>query len=149
MEVMGRYSNVIITDENNKVIDALKRVDAEMSSERLVLPGVSYQLPPPQDKLCMLDVGSAEILARLKALPGDAKLNKALLTVLQGVSPVVCREVEFLTGRGAECSIRTMTEGQWDRLAFYLDRLIEMVRSCSGTPQTAKNKEGKPLDFSF
>lgn len=149
MEVMGRYSNVIITDENNKVIDALKRVDAEMSSERLVLPGVSYQLPPPQDKLCMLDVGSAEILARLKALPGDAKLNKALLTVLQGVSPVVCREVEFLTGLGAECSIRTMTEGQWDRLAFYLDRLIEMVRSCSGTPQTAKNKEGKPLDFSF
>ena len=48
MEVMGRYSNIILSDENGKIIDALKRVDAEMSSQRLVLPGLSYRLPPPQ-----------------------------------------------------------------------------------------------------
>ena len=39
MEVMGRYSNIIFTGEDGKIIDALKRVDAEMSSQRLVLPG--------------------------------------------------------------------------------------------------------------
>ena len=49
VEIMGRYSNVILIDENGKIIDALKRVDAEMSSERLVLPGVTYHLPTAQD----------------------------------------------------------------------------------------------------
>ena len=48
VEIMGRYSNIILSDENGKIIDALKRVDAEMSSQRLVLPGLTYQLPPPQ-----------------------------------------------------------------------------------------------------
>ena len=54
MEIMGRYSNVILTDEEGKIIDSLKRVDAEMSSQRLVLPGLTYQLPPPQEKKSVL-----------------------------------------------------------------------------------------------
>lgn len=48
-EIMGRYSNIILTGEDGKIIDALKRLDAEMSSQRLVLPGVAYRLPPPQE----------------------------------------------------------------------------------------------------
>ena len=40
-EIMGRYSNIVFVDEKGKIIDALKRVDAEMTSERLVLPGLS------------------------------------------------------------------------------------------------------------
>lgn len=149
MEIMGRYSNVILVDENGRVLDALKRVDAEMSSERLVLPGVLYHLPPAQDKLCMLEAEVPAVLQRLQELPGDAKLNKALLQVLQGVSPVVCRELEHQTGRGVELSVRTMTQGQWDRLAFFLGRLMETVRTCSGTPYMVKSREGKPMDFSF
>ncbi|MBR4888614.1 MAG: NFACT family protein, partial [Clostridia bacterium] len=149
MEVMGRYSNVIIVDENGKVLDALKRVDAEMSSERLVLPGVTYHLPPAQDKLCMLEAETEEIVQRLRDIPGDAKLNKALLNVLQGVSPVVCRELEFQVGRGADISVRSMTDNHWDRLSFFLQRLIDTVRSCSGIPFLVKNRDGKPMDFSF
>ena len=44
VEIMGKYSNVIFIDENNTVIDALKRVDPTMSSKRLVLPGMTYEL---------------------------------------------------------------------------------------------------------
>ena len=40
IEIMGRYSNIIFVDQNGVIIDALKRVDEEMSSERLVLPGL-------------------------------------------------------------------------------------------------------------
>ena len=64
-QIMGRYSNIILIDENGKIIDALKRVDAEMSSERLVLPGLLYRLPPPQDKLSMLQCTAEEVLARI------------------------------------------------------------------------------------
>ena len=149
VEIMGRYSNIIFIDENGKIIDALKRVDAEMSSERLVLPGLTYQLPPPQDKLCMLDAEPEEILARLRALPADTELSKALLSALQGVSPVVCREIQHLTGRGADLYTRGMTEEQWDRLRFFLGRLAQAVRNTDGTPHMAVSLEKKPMDFSF
>ena len=78
-----------LVDENGKIIDALKRVDAEMSSERLVLPGLLYRLPPPQDKLSMLTCTVEEIMARIDALPRDMELSKALMSVLQGISPIM------------------------------------------------------------
>lgn len=76
MEIMGRYSNIIFVDENGKIIDSLKRVDAEMSSERLVLPGLTYQLPPAQNKLCLLDTSVPEIIEKIHRIPADMELSK-------------------------------------------------------------------------
>ena len=149
VEIMGRYSNLILVDENGKIVDALKRVDAEMSSERLVLPGLSYQLPPPQKKLCMLETDSEALLARLRALPADTELAKALLANVQGVSPVVCREIQHLTGRGTDLYTQEMTEEHWGRLRFFLDRLIQTVRGIEGAPHMAVSVAKKPMDFSF
>ncbi len=149
VEVMGRYSNIILIDGNGKIVDALKRVDAGMTTGRLVLPGLPYRLPPPQDKLCLLSVGRSEIVARLQAIPGDKELSKALLLSLQGVSPIVCRELAYLAGHGKDLTLRGMTQEQWERLSFFLQRLCDMVRDVSGSPWIACTKEGKPLDFSF
>ena len=149
MEIMGRYSNIMLTGPDGKIIDALKRVDAEMSSQRLVLPGLPYQLPPPQDKLCMLTAGPPELSAALKALPRDMELSKALLTVLQGVSPVVCRELAHRVGRGRELTAFTLDEEQQFRLSYFYQRWRETVEQVSGTPHIVVNLQKKPQDFSF
>ena len=149
IEVMGKYSNVILTDENGKIIDALKRVDAEMSSQRLVLPGVTYQLPPPQEKLCLLQTGSAELVRAVREFPRDAELSKALLAVLQGVSPVVCRELQHQVGRGREVYVKQMDEEQEFRLGFFYQKLKDTVETVSGRPFMAVGRQQKPMDFSF
>lgn len=149
MEIMGRYSNIIFVDENGHIIDALKRVDAEMSSERLVLPGLIYRMPPPQDKLCLLETPVPEIVSRLRGLSGDAELSKALLNTLQGVSPIVCRELQHLTGRGADLTVQTMTDARYERLEFFLNRLADTVKNSDGVPYMVTNPVQKPLDFSF
>lgn len=149
MEIMGRYSNIIFVSEDGKIIDALKRVDAEMSSERLVLPGLTYRLPPPQNKLCLLEADTDEILARLRAVPGDMELSKALLGTLQGVSPIVCRELQHLTGRGNDLTVHTMSGEQYDRLRFFLNRTKETVQEVSGQPYLVASPAQKPMDFSF
>lgn len=149
MEIMGRYSNIMLTGPGGKIIDALKRVDAEMSSQRLVLPGLPYQLPPPQDKLCMLTAGPPELSAALKALPRNMELSKALLTVLQGVSPVVCRELAHRVGRGRELTAFTLDEEQQFRLSYFYQRWRETVEQVSGTPHMVVNLQKKPQDFSF
>lgn len=149
VEVMGRYSNIILIDGDGNIVDALKRVDAGMTSGRLVLPGLRYRLPPPQEKLCLLSSDREKIVERLHAIPGDMELSKALLSTLQGFSPVVCREFAFLTGRGKELNLRGMDQEQWERLSFFLGRISDVVRDASGAPWIACTTDGKPLDFSF
>lgn len=134
VEIMGRYSNIILVDENGKIIDALKRVDAEMSSERLVLPGLLYRLPPPQDKLSMLTCTVEEIMARIDALPRDMELSKALMSVLQGISPIIAREVENSAGLGHEVYVKSMTPPQRRRTEMYVTTLMETAKNVSGTP---------------
>jgi predicted ribosome quality control (RQC) complex YloA/Tae2 family protein len=148
-EIMGRYSNVILVDEKGKIVDALKRVDASMSSERLVLPGIPYQLPPPQDKLCLLTTDVREIADRVCAQQAGVSLSKALLSVLQGVSPIVCREVQHRTARGADVRVGEMTPELKERLVFFLGRLAEIVKNADGTPFMAVNPQKKPVDFTF
>ena len=148
-EIMGRYSNVILVDGAGKIVDALKRVDASMSSERLVLPGVPYQLPPPQKKLCLLTAGREEIVERVCSMSGGTELSKALLTSLQGVSPVVCRELQHRTGRGVDLRIADMMPELRERLSFFLGRLAETIEKTDGSPYMAVGPDRKPVDFSF
>lgn len=149
MEIMGRYSNIILSDENGKIIDALKRVDAEMSSQRLVLPGLSYQLPPPQNKLCPLAASQQQVVEALKSLPKDMELSKGYLAVLQGVSPIVCRELAYQVGRGRELTVKTMDEEQYFRAGFFYQQMKDTVGQASGKPYMAINAQKKPMDFSF
>lgn len=149
-EIMGKYSNIIFINEEGKIIDALKRVDAEMSSERLVFPGLIYRDPPPQDKLCILRCEINDIIEKIKQLPKSMSLSKALMTVMQGISPIISRELEMLAGRGEELVTTEMTDADFGRLMFALRDLKDTALNCSGEPYTViSNQQKKPSDFSF
>lgn len=166
VEIMGQYSNIIFIENDGTIIDAVKRVDASMSSQRLVLPGVKYELPPKQNKLCVLTTDAEEIINAVECMPKNMALSKALLSIIQGVSPIICRELEFLTGRGKDVFSHQLDEELHTRLSYFLKRLINTIRECSGEPYiiVLKNtistiKEGldksdiiienKPVDFVF
>lgn len=50
VEIMGRHSNIILTDGEGSIIDGLKHLSPSMNSYRTVLPGYDYKLPPAQEK---------------------------------------------------------------------------------------------------
>ncbi len=149
VEIMGKYSNIILVDGQGKIVDALKRVDEEMSSQRLVLPGLLYELPPAQNKPCMLEWEPARIVEAIAGQPKNQSLNKGILNALQGVSPVVCREVEYQVGRGRELFTKELNQEQKDRLRFFLERLFTTVRDIEGLPYMVTKVKGKPIEFSF
>lgn len=149
VEIMGQYSNIIFIDENGCIIDAVKRVDLTMSSQRLVLPGIKYELPPKQTKLCMLDTDAEEIIRAVENLPGSKPLNKALLSVVQGVSPIICRELEYLTGRGKDVFSDSLDEEMRTRLSYFLKRDIAAVRDVSGIPCLITDLSNRPADFTY
>ena len=48
---MGKYSNIIFTDENDKILESIKHISGLVSSVREVLPGYDYFVPKQEDKL--------------------------------------------------------------------------------------------------
>ena len=99
-EVMGKYSNLIFANGENKVVSALRTVDFSTSTLRQVLPGMTYALPPKQEKENPLEV-TRERFAEMLANGGtDRPLDKWIAASFLGISASVAREIAFrATGR--------------------------------------------------
>ena len=46
VELMGRYSNVILTDDKYKILDAIRRIHFDQSTTRYILPKLDYVFQP-------------------------------------------------------------------------------------------------------
>ena len=121
LEIMGRYSNIILADENGKIIDAVKRLD-ESKSSRPVMPSEQYIAPPQQDKLNILTDDLNEIKERI--IGSDRGEAKAFQDAVMGVSPIICREYE----NGVS---------------------LEAIREYAQNPKPCAVITDSPLDFSF
>ncbi len=147
VEIMAQYSNVILTGPDGTIIDALKRVDISKSSKRLVLPGLPYELPPQQDKLSLLDHGIDEIMERIRSF-STKRLSGALLAALQGISPVVARELAHRSV-GEDKALADMTISNFTALEFALLELRSVLQENKPQFCVVKEETGKPFDFSF
>ncbi|NMP37060.1 MAG: fibronectin/fibrinogen-binding protein [Clostridiales bacterium] len=146
IEIMAQHSNIILMDSENRIIDSIKRVDALKSSVRQILPGLTYVLPPAQDKLdiTLKDTAGAVDLICQKGVA----LSSALLKTLQGVSPLVCRELAFYTA-GDDVAADTLDAPEKQRLADILEGIKKSILENTGTPVCVFGADGKPADFSF
>ena len=77
------------------------------------------------------------------------ELSKGYLSVLQGLSPIVCRELAHQVGRGRELTVKTLDEEQLFRAGFFFQQLKDTIQEVSGRPYMAVSPQGKPMDFSF
>ncbi|MCD7774452.1 MAG: NFACT family protein [Clostridiales bacterium] len=146
IEIMAQYSNIILLDENDIIIDSVKRVDSSKSSVRQVLPSLPYVLPPSQNKLNILTSSTEEIIKEIQNK--NTRLNNALLATVQGMSPLLCREIAYRT----DCSDAVsgeLTEKQLQKLGFEIDMLKSTIENRSVSPTAVADSDGKLLDFSF
>ncbi len=146
-EIMAQHSNIILLNGENRVVDAVKRVDSEKSSYRLVLPGAQYKLPPAQTKTDIrtaepVDV-CAEILSQL-----NSKLSGAILKTLQGVSPLLSREIAY-RACGEDKAVAELSADGKMRLLAEISALKSTVTGNEPSPCIVLDEAGKPLEFSF
>lgn len=147
-EIMGRHSNIIVVGADGRIIDSIKRVDFETSSVRQVLPGIHYELPPSQDKLNPLESNAGRIMERLES-GRDIELSNALMETVQGLSPIVAREIAHYATRGVETIVSGLNHDQRERLAYSLNSLINMLKTGECAPTLVAEPGGRPRDFSF
>lgn len=146
-EIMGMYSNIIVYDTDTRlIIDALKRVDLTAGNRRLVLPKLPYELPAPQDKCNILAVPVEDVVEKIEGFPAELPLAKAVLQAVQGVSPIIAREIAFRVGEDAT---NRLTVGQRSRLLDALSLLKATAENADGAPCVVYREDGKPLDIAF
>ncbi len=143
IEIMAQYSNIILINEEGIILDAVKRVDSETSSRRQILPGMLYKLPPKQNKPDLYSVSSAEIAENAAEISGKTA-SSALLASVQGLSPIVCREV-ISRALGEDKRAEILTDSDIVAIAVELDRLAKEPL----VPCAVIDASGKPIDFSF
>ena len=148
-EMTGRHSNIVLIGDG-KVIDAIKRVDFVMSEVRPILPNIEYLSPLPlKDRVSLLTHDAKTVADAVRSSRGG-ELSGALLNITQGLSPLVCREIASLTLRRAQKSCDELTEDEWERLAFYLDRVRAILLTGERrVPYMIRTTDGVPKEFSF
>ena len=145
-EIMGKYSNLILLDENKKIINAMKLIDFATSKVRQILPGMTYEDPPEQvGKINPLEVEKDEFLRGLDE-NSEKKADKYLISSYYGLSPLIAREIAY-RGSGkvdcpiSECNVSKLTE------AFF--EYVRIIKERDYTPFIVLDKDKKPQEFSF
>jgi predicted ribosome quality control (RQC) complex YloA/Tae2 family protein len=92
VEVMERRSNIMLVDDNNIILDCVRRVTSQQS-RRPIGPHEPYELPPKQEKRDPRHATADGIVTALSQNPSDPA--RALLNAYRGVSPQAAREVLF------------------------------------------------------
>lgn len=146
VEIMGRHSNIILIDEKGLIVDAVKRVDSDRSTMRYILPGLRYELPPAQDKLNPMEHGAEEIADSIVKCK-DKKLDSAFLSVVQGISPIVARELAHRSVGVTDGAVADLFPANRDNLVRQIQHL-QTILQASGAPTLIVIDE-KPLDFTF
>lgn len=155
MEIMGKHSNFILLSEG-KVVDSIKRIDFATSSVRQILPGVPYRLPPMQGKL-NIDTEAVETIIKKVQSFDNKMLSGAIMNTLEGVSPVVAREIAHRVCFGDE-AVSELGDIQIDMLKSEIENIKEnlhrteelyMLQTADGKPKDLSHIEIKQYDDSF
>ena len=132
IEIMGRYSNAVLTDGEDRVIDTVRRIDFSVSEERVLLPKMPYELPRMQDKLCIEENEPETICERIDMFGGD---DRAALNTIQGISPMIAREICY--------------RAEKDSMLEQVSALKRLVEEGKGEPTLIYRADGSPMDFAF
>ena len=154
VEIMGKYSNIILLKEDFTILDAIKRISSVQSSVREVLPGRKYFIPDQFEKenlLCFpLENLQSYLESRMRNAKKESKadsLSELLFHSFSGLSPMSARELSLDAGLAFDQELCRLSSSDWKKLSDAILRLRHQIREGDFTPQILYENE-KAFDFS-
>ena len=148
LECMGRRSNLVLLDAQGRIVDCLRRVDADLSAARQLLPGLFYHLPTPLDKLSLLSQEEASLALAQRGGDTEQAVDKWVLDHYTGISPLIAREFAFRAGGETDVRFGALSSAQREALVREFADTASVVKEDHYTP-VILYRDGKPVDFTY
>ena len=143
-ELMGKYSNIIFMDENNRIIDSIKRIGAQISSVREVLPGYDYVMPP-SDKVSPFDVTREMFMSDI--LGKSMSIEKAIYGSITGFSKLMAGELCYEAGVDGNFSTDSLADVNKESLYQAFSDLVKRLKEGDFSPVIIYDDD-EPVAFS-
>lgn len=115
VEIMGKYSNVILTDASNQIVTAAHQVSQQQSSIRPIQTGQPYEVPPSlTGAIPSLNESQQRWQERVSLIPEPIK--RALLKSYRGLSPALVESMVRVANLDPQQSTTTLTPSDWEQL---------------------------------
>ena len=135
IEMMGKYSNIILTDQDHRILDSIKHVSIDTSSKRQILPGSTYR-----------DIGSGKLDPLTSSYEDYLAFDKGpgtdLLQLFEGISKQYSAEI--LSRLSISPSTDLLSETQFSEIT-------EMISDITAHPEPTiqEDSEGLPVFYSL
>lgn len=136
-ELMGKYSNVILVDDNEMVLDAMKRITEKQNSERQLYPGIKYENPPAQDKLNPLKLKSTEEFRQIITEDFSQASFRAVMYNFRGIGPYSAREFVYRAGVDPSKNYNDLTDLDKNEIAKSMLKLFSKFKNKNYNPVIA------------
>lgn len=150
VEIMGKHSNIILTDDDYKIIDSIKRVNLSMSQVRQLLPGLKYEFI--EDSKHDISVEDYDIKTLDQRLADTAVPYKIFYQNYQGFSPIIGKELIYRAGIDPKIKWGLVSEDEKARLNDLLydlkDRIINDDLESYSYEEDGKVKEFHTIKLS-
>lgn len=148
LECMGRRSNLVLLDAQGRIVECLRRVDADLSATRQLLPGLFYHLPTPLDKLSLLSQEEDSLALAQRGGDAEQAVDKWVLDHYTGISPLIAREFAFRAGHETDVRFGALNDTQRGALVQEFSDTANAVKEDNYMP-VILYRDGKPVDFTY
>lgn len=145
-EIMGKYSNLILCDQNEKILASAKTVDFSVSRLRQILPGMKYELPPLQEKCNPIEEEKEKFIHKISTSDRDMLAEKFITANYLGTSSQVAREIVYMASGDAMSRLGTIS---CDAFFTAFSEQMRILKEKDFTPYTVYDKDGVPRDFAY
>ncbi|WP_026476426.1 Rqc2 family fibronectin-binding protein [Alkaliphilus transvaalensis] len=149
VELMGKHSNIILVEaETNRILDSIKRVSFDVSRQRQVLPGLTYTLPPAQNKLNPLLIENLDGFKEGLTPNMSSPVYKVIYSSFTGISPLIAREICFNANVSDDQPLLALDEADYQKLFHSFKNLMTIVKKGTFIPSLyIDDATGKYVDF--
>ncbi|PPS44302.1 NFACT family protein [Chroococcidiopsis sp. TS-821] len=138
VEIMGKHSNVILTDANREIITAAQQVSPQQSSIRPVQTGQPYEFPPSlTNDTPSLQESQQRWQAKVSLVPGA--LKRCLIKSYRGLSPALVESMIRMANLAPEQSTETLTPSDWEKLFQRWQEWLEAIEKSHFQPGWTAN----------
>lgn len=153
VEIMGRQSNIILTDSSYKILDCIRRVMPDLTDEkkaesvRIIYPGSQYETPDSQGKIDPIKGFSEKNILVKNILEKNMPLPKALYTSITGVSKASAEYLVSLASVDARKSFAELSGEEKDKLSDIIFSMFDKIGKGEFSPGFIYSSDGTIKDY--